>query len=168
MAIPVSCGRLRFEGDLCFLEHRSTSNHAMRTPLIRFSDGNLGTSADAATFLRDLGLGEGDQIFVEGFLVGDQPELTFAVQGATQAPSHRGTLIYAGSQSFLQKTVGTRLLRRFDSPVLATQMLMSCGKQSGSPIEVFGTENVSSSGIPSIEINTVVGCHGGGGGGVQA
>jgi hypothetical protein len=165
MTIPVSCGRLRFEGDLCFLEHRSTSNHSMRTPLISFSDGNLGTFAEAATFLRDLGLGEGDQIFVDGFLVGDQPELAFAVLGAAQAPSHRGILVYAGSQSFLQKVVGTRLLRRFGSPVLATQMLMSCGKQNQSPIEVFGTETVSSSGIPSIEINAVVGCHGAGAGG---
>ncbi|HEV7667937.1 MAG TPA: hypothetical protein VGS22_05405 [Thermoanaerobaculia bacterium] len=166
MAIPVSCGRLRFEEGRCFLEHRSTSNHVMRTPLIHLLEGNLGTSEEAALFLRDLGLGEGDQVFVDGFLVGDQPDLTFAVARATQAPSHRGILIYSGQRSLLQKTVGTRLLRRFGSPVSATQMLQSCGKQGGLPIEVFGAETLSSNGIASIEIDHVVGCHGGGGGGV--
>ncbi len=160
MFIPASCGRLRFEENSCFLEHRSTSNHILRTRLVMARlDDTIGTTGDAAAFLiNQLGLEDGAQVFIDGFLVGDQPDLELAVRGVTMASTHRGTLIYSGSQSLLQKSVGTRLLRRFGDPLLATQLLMNCGKQSGFPIEVTGTETISSNGVPSIEINTVTGC----------
>jgi hypothetical protein len=159
MLIPVSCGRLRFEGGSCFLEHRSTNNHLMRTRLVRaLSDDSAGTSPQAVSLLQELGLADGDQVFIDGFLVGEQPELELAVRGATAAPTHRGTLIFEGSRSLLRKPVGTRLLRRFGDEATATEMLRNCGKQNGDPIEVTGTETVSSSGIPIIEIDSIQGC----------
>ena len=159
MLIPVSCGRLRFEEGSCFLEHRSTNNHLMRTRLVRaFSEDSAGTSPEAVSLFEELGLADGDQVFIDGFLVGEQTEIELAVLGATAAPVHRGTLIFDGSRSFLRKPVGTRLLRRFGDTATATAMLRNCGKQNGDPIEVTGIETVSPSGIPNIEISSVQGC----------
>ena len=160
MSIPASFGRLRFEGDSCFLEHRSTNNQPIRTRLVRaLPDDSQGSSADAVAYFRDdLGIGDGSQIFIDGFLVGEDADLNLAVRAASIAPTHRGILSYSGARSLLQKSVGTRLLKLFGGEALATQMLRNCGKQDGELIELTGTETISSSGIPSIEIDSVVGC----------
>ena len=160
MFIPASCGRLRFDGGACFLEHRSTSNHVVRTRLVRaLSDDSVDTAAAAVSFFRDeLGIGDDSQVFIDGFFVGEGANLDFAVRNATVPPVHRGTLIFSGSRSHLQKSSGTRLLRRLGDPVLATQMLQNCGKQNGEQVEVRGTETISSGRVPSIEIDSVAGC----------
>lgn len=160
MFIPASFGTLRFVRGSCFLEHRNTSNHLMRTRLVRsLQDNSVGSSAEAAAFLADeLGLEEGSTVFVEGFLVGDGPEFDLAVRNATTPPTHRGTLRYSGSRSLLVKSTGTRLLRRLGSTARATQMLTACGKTDGEPIVVGGMEAISPSSVPIIEIVSVEGC----------
>jgi hypothetical protein len=159
MFIPVCCGRLRFEGGSCFLEHRSTNNRLMRTRLVRaLSDDSVGTSPQAVSLLEELGLADGAQVFIDGFLVGEQPEPELALRGATAAPTHRGMLSIEGSLSLLRKPVGTLRLRRFGDEATATEMLRNCGKESGETIEVTGIEAISSSGIPIIEIDSIQGC----------
>lgn len=158
MFIPVCCGRLRFEGGSCFLEHRSTNNHPMRVRLVNaLPDEAAGSSPEAASLLEGLGFADGNHIFIDGFLVGDQTDLALAVRGATGAPIHRG-ILFLGLPSRLEKPVGTRELRRFGDPVLARDMLRNCGKQTGDTIQLTGVETVSPSGIPIIEISTIEGC----------
>src|SRR6185295_11630398 len=113
MLIPVSFGRLRFEGNSCFLEHRSTNNHLMRTRLVRaLPDDSAGTSPEAVALFQERGFADGAQVFIDGFLVGGQPAPELAVREATAAPMHRGTLIFDGPRSLLRKPAITLLLRR--------------------------------------------------------
>jgi hypothetical protein len=160
MVIPISCGKLRVEGVKCFLEHRSSSNHPLRTPLVKAgAEGGVGSAEEVASYLLDeVGLANDSLVLIDGFLVGDGDDLTLAVRSAAGAPSHQGTLIYSGSQSLLDKGIGTRLLKRFGDPGLATQMLLNCGKANGDLIEVTGVETLSSGGVASIEMDSVKGC----------